>query len=129
VVRRLVRLGHFLRSLTPNTKPHVTNIAHSLVRQYFPTNMYKSIFDIPTPPTPTNSPGLFQLLRQPTSLPDDYTPTRSPMTKRLLKMSGSGLYGRSPICTPFPIATPNPRQSSPTLAIENESLREKKHKG
>jgi hypothetical protein len=93
-------------------------------------NKYYSIFDIPTPPTPTNSPaGFFQLYgRLPTSdLPDDYSPTRSPTTKRLLKMSGSGLYGRSPICTPFPIATPFPPKissNSPNLAKENESLRE-----
>jgi hypothetical protein len=93
-------------------------------------NKYYSIFDIPSPSTPTNSPaGFFQLYgRLPTSdLPDDYSPTRSPTTKRLLKMSGSGLYGRSPICTPFPIATPFPPKissNSPNLAKENESLRE-----
>jgi hypothetical protein len=93
-------------------------------------NTYNSIFDIPTPPTPTNSAaGFFQLYGLPTSdLPDEYTPTRSPTTKRLLKLSGDGSYGRSPICTPFPIDTPKTlqcvKQCSPNLAEENASLRE-----
>jgi hypothetical protein len=99
-------------------------------------NTYNNIFDIPTPPTPTNSPaGFFQLYGLPTSdLPDCFSHKRSPSsptTNRLLNMSGSGLYGRSPICTPFPIATPEAPQissnnstSTVVLAKENESLRE-----
>jgi hypothetical protein len=70
----------------------------------------------------------FQLFRQPTSdLPDDYTPTRSPTTKRLLELSGSGLNGRSPICTPFPITSliPAPIPVMPSLLAENAMLRAK----
>jgi hypothetical protein len=70
----------------------------------------------------------FQLFGQPTSdLPYDYTPTRSPTTKRLLKLSGSGLNGRSPICTPFPIASliPAPIPVMPSLLAENAMLRAK----
>jgi hypothetical protein len=70
----------------------------------------------------------FQLFRHPTSdLPDNYTPTRSPTTKRLLKLSGSGLNGRSPICTPFPIASliPAPIPVMPSLLAENAMLRAK----
>jgi hypothetical protein len=45
------------------------------------------------------------------------------MTKRLLKLSGSGSSCNSSPFTPFHIATPN-SASSPNLAKENESLRE-----
>jgi hypothetical protein len=96
--------------------------------------------DDDTNTTNNTSPFLLHRLPSPPNSPNSDCSTSkrspsSPMTKRLLKMSGSGFYGRSPICTPFPIATPEAPQissnnstvnstSTVDLAKENESLRE-----
>jgi hypothetical protein len=96
-------------------------------------NFNFNINTIPSPNTPEFQ--LFRLPNSPNSPNSDCSTSKrspsSPMTNRLLKMSGSGFYGRSPICTPFPIATPEAPQISSNnststidLAKENESLRE-----